>query len=100
MIVVRNRGGQLLLHCYGSGSATLPEVFAFPVAAVVDNIALNFEDRILRVFPSPRDELKVGCHCENRNAMPFRATSPLIYTGGRGDSLVKACPLQRINTIT
>ena len=73
MIVVRNRGGQLLVHCCDSGSVTVSHVCAFPVAALI------VEDRILRVFLSPRDELKVGCHCENRNAMPFRATSPLIY---------------------
>ena len=82
MIVVRNRGGQLLVHCCDSGSATLSEVCAFPVAvavsSLVDNVAVTVEDRILRVFLSPRDELKVGCHCEKRKALPFRATSPLI----------------------
>ena len=64
MIVVRNREGQLLVHCYDSGSATLSEVCAFPVAAVVDNIALNPEERILRVFPSPRDELVAIVTCQ------------------------------------
>ena len=34
-------------------------------------------DWILRIFTSLRDEHKVGCYCENRKAIPFRATSPL-----------------------
>ena len=52
---------------------------AVVVSSLVDNIAVTVEDRILRVFLSPRDELEVGCHCENRKAIPICATSPLIY---------------------
>ena len=80
--MVRNRGGQLLVHSCDSGSATLPEVCAFPVAVVVDNIELTVEDRILRVFLSPRDKLKDGCHCENRKAISCNLKA-LIYWSKR-----------------
>ena len=57
---------------------------AVVVSSLVVDIAVTVEDRILRVFLSPGDKLKVGCHCENRKAIPFRATSPLIYWLTRG----------------
>jgi hypothetical protein len=53
-------GGQLLVCCSDSGSATVSEVRAFPIAVVsslVEDVTETVEDRVFCVFLSSRYEL-------------------------------------------